>query len=262
MNKYISIACIVARSNLTYTGEVTSRVIFLGVILFIFLRLWQVTFMETGSMRLGGFTLKEMLWYLMVTEAITLSQPRLSRQIDEDVRSGGLAIKLVRPVFYPFYFLSTALGERWIRFFLNVAVGTVIALCFVGPIKLDTLSIPFLVLSAFFAFTLDSLFQVLIGLFAFWFEDTSGLYLIYSRLTMILGGVIIPVTLFPEWSQPIVRALPFSAMIWGPAGQFVHPDLGSFSELVLRQAITLALLLLALHFVWLQAVSKVSANGG
>jgi len=77
--KYYWIALTSAKSNLAYLGEVGSRVVFLGVILYIFLRLWQVTYSETHSTSLGGLTLPQMLWYLALTESIILSGPRSGR---------------------------------------------------------------------------------------------------------------------------------------------------------------------------------------
>lgn len=90
--KYGWLGWISARSNLAYIAEVGSRVIFLAIVLFIFLRLWQVTFAETKRDVLGGLTLAQMLWYLMVTESITLSAPRVAYLVDQDVRTGSLAI--------------------------------------------------------------------------------------------------------------------------------------------------------------------------
>jgi ABC-2 type transport system permease protein len=41
-----------------------------------------------------------MLWYLMMTESILLSAPRVSMEIDEDVRTGRLSVQLLRPLSY------------------------------------------------------------------------------------------------------------------------------------------------------------------
>src|SRR5271163_3836498 len=106
LRKYAWVGLISARSNLAYMSEVLSRTIFLGVILYIFLRLWQVAYDQTRSTSLGGLSLKEMLWYLMIAESIMLSAPRVSQAVDEDVRTGALAVQLIRPISYPLYRLS------------------------------------------------------------------------------------------------------------------------------------------------------------
>ncbi len=101
MSKYFYIALTSIRSKLAYLGEILSKTIFLFVVLYIFLCLWRVTFAETSQTTLGGLTLKQMLWYLVVTESIIMSLPPIATLVDSDVRTGALAVQLVRPLSYP-----------------------------------------------------------------------------------------------------------------------------------------------------------------
>jgi ABC-2 type transport system permease protein len=260
--KYLWVALTAARSNLAYLGEVATRVLFLGVILYIFLRLWTVTYAETGAAQLGGLTLAQMLWYLAMTEAITLSAPRVSEEVDQDVRTGSLAVQLIRPLSYPLYRLGTTLGERLVRFALNASIGAAIVLFFVGPIAFSAQGLALFALSLPFAFVLDFLGLFLIGLAAFWLEDTGGLRLIYSRVTMVLGGMLLPLELFPEALQPLLRALPFASIIYGPARLFVQPDLPFLRDLLLRQGVFILLYTLLVALVYRVAVRRINANGG
>lgn len=262
LNKYCFVAWITLRSNLAYFGEVSSRLVFLGVILFIFLRLWQVTYGENKTSTLGGLSLSQMLWYLTVTEAIILSGPLVTKNVDSDVRTGSLSVQLTRPFSYPLYCLSSNLGERLLRFLLNLVVGAVITLTFVGPIEFGIGGLSMFFVSIPFAFVLDFLIQFLIGLGAFWMEDTSGIFLIYSRLRMILGGIYIPIELFPDWTQPLLKALPFSSLVYGPAHLFVHPELRELLELMVRQGIAILIVGLAVWFVFRTALRRLFVNGG
>ncbi|MBD2472841.1 ABC-2 family transporter protein [Nostoc sp. FACHB-145] len=133
-----------------------------------------------------------MLWYLGITESIVLSAPTIAQEVDEDVRTGALAMQLIRPLSYPLYRLWTSLGERTVRFGLNLTVSIALALLFVGFIPLNLPGILLFLLSLPLAFVLDFLATFLVGLGAFWLENTTGLMLIYSRITMILGGMLIP----------------------------------------------------------------------
>ena len=260
--KYSWIALTAARSNLAYFGEVLARTLFLAVILYIFLRLWQVTYGETGASQLGGLTLAQMLWYLAMTEAITLSAPRVAAEIDQDVRTGALAVQLIRPLAYPLARLWTTLGERVVRFALNAAVGVAIVLLFVGPIPLSALGLLMLLPALALSFTLEFLGQLLIGLAAFWLEDTSGLMLIYSRVTMILGGMLIPIELFPPAVQPILRALPFASIVYGPARLFVHPSATFLADLLVRQGLAIGVFALLAWMVYRAGVRRIHSNGG
>ena len=106
------------------------------------------------------------------------------------MRTGALAVQLIRPLSYPLYRLWTTLGERLVRFLLNIVVGAAIAFLFVGPIPLSLAGLCLFIPALLLAFILDFLGHFLVGLGAFWLEDTSGLMLIYSRVTMILGGML------------------------------------------------------------------------
>lgn len=261
-NKYLWIARTSAKSNIAYFGEVGSRIIFLGVILFIFLRLWQVTYQETGANELGGLTLSQMLWYLAITESIILSAPRVSQTVDQDVRTGQLAVHLIKPLSYPLYCLGNCLGERSVRFALNLIVGLLVVSFFVGPIPLQLNSVLFLLVALPMAFVLDFLFNFLIGLGAFWLEDTTGIMLIYSRITMILGGMLIPIELFPEVMQPVLKALPFASIVYGPARMFVSPNGNELISLVINQGVAICFATLLVFSVYRLASNRIFANGG
>lgn len=262
LSKYIWIAATAARSNLSYFGEAVSRVAFLGVIMYIFLRLWQVTYAEMGATSLGGLTLAQMIWYLAVTEAIMLSVPRTSTQVDQDVRTGAVAMQLIRPLSYPLYQLSVCLGERVVRFALNIMVGALLCAIFVGVDAVSLTGVIMLLVVLPLAFTLDFLGNFMIGLCAFWIEDTAGITLIYSRLTMILGGMLIPIELFPEFIQPVLRALPFASVVYGPARMLVSPGLEELCRLLAMQAAGVLVFSLLVAFVYSRAIRRVHAHGG
>jgi ABC-2 type transport system permease protein len=262
LRKYAWIGLTSARSNLAYLGEVATRVIFLGVILYIFLQLWRATYAQTGAIQLGGLTLTQMLWYLAMTESIILSGPRVAQEVDQDVRTGALSIQLIRPLSYPLYRLWNTLGERLTRFVLNALVGATIALLFVGPIPLSLAGLALFVPTLLLAFVLDFLGHFLIGLAAFWLEDTSGLMLIYTRVTMILGGMLLPIELFPDSWQPLIKALPFASIVYGPARMFIHPNLAYLGELVLRQGVAILLFAAAVALVYRVALKRIHAHGG
>jgi ABC-2 type transport system permease protein len=262
VGKYLYVGRTAVRSNLAYVGEVAARVIFLGVLLYIFLQLWRVTYAETGEERLGGLTLAQMLWYLAVTESITLSAPAVAPEIDNDVRTGAIAVHLLRPLSYPLYRLWATLGERAVRFAINALVGGAIAFLFVGPIPLSARGLAIFAAALPLAFVLDFTAYLTIGLCAFWLENTSGLVLIYSRVTIILGGTLLPINLFPDSVQALVGYLPFANVVYGPSRMLVEPDAAFLAGLLARQAALIAVISLVASAVYAAAVRRIHAHGG
>lgn len=262
VRKYLAIAELSARSNLAYISEVGSRLFFLAVVLYIFMKLWQATYANADASKLGGLTLNEMIWYLAVTESIIMSSPRVSQAVDEDVRTGTVAVQLVRPLSYPLYRLAHSLGERTVRFFVTLLAASLIALVLVGPLPSAPLGYLFLLCAIPLAFMLDFFGYFLVGLAAFWMEDTSGLNLLYSRMTMILGGMLVPLELFPEFWQGPLRLLPFSNIVYGPARAFVHPELTTLLVVLGNQIIWVSIFGAAVWLVYSKALNRIAAHGG
>lgn len=260
--KYGYVAYTAIRSNLAYVGEVVARALFLCVILYIFLQLWTVTYEETGAKRLAGLTLAQMLWYLAITEAIVLSTPRVAPLVDEDVRTGAVTVYLLRPLSYPLYRMWTAFGERFVRFAINLVVAGGITWAIVGPIPMSAQGLALFALAIPMAFLLDNLANLSIGLAAFWIENTNGLVLVYSRVTMILGGMLLPIELFPAWLERIAIVLPFSSVVYGPARMFVAPDVEFLGALLARQAAAVVVFGALATGVYAFAVRRIHAHGG
>lgn len=262
LRKYVFVALLSARSNVVYLAEVMSRVVFLGVILYVFSQLWKLIFAHCTSGRLGDLTLEEMVWYLTVTEAITLSAPRVSANVDLDVRSGALVTYLQRPLSYPLYSLANNFGERAVRFLVNLVAGAIVASLLVGPQSLKPAGLAFFIVALPLAFAVDFFATFLIGLGAFWLEDTSGIFLIYSRISMIFGGMLFPITLFPKAVASVLEWLPFAAISYGPAHLLVSPSGDEFVSILMKQVLGLAVFALTVFLAYEQASKRVFVNGG
>ncbi len=260
--KYTAIMRVSIASNLAYVMEVIFRALLLIVLVFVLGQLWTTTYTSRGITTLDGFSISDMVWYLVIAETIALSLPQLTRRIDQDVRSGQLAYLLGRPCNYVFYNFAQYLGERLVRLAMNGIVGAIVALIFVGLPHFTWMGIVAWPLVTFFALCIDFVAYFSIGLLAFWTEETSSFALIFNRLTLVLGGVLAPITIFPEPLRSIALILPFSTILYGPARTLVHFEADQFVLLLLHQLIMLAIggvILLAIYQV---AIRRVNINGG
>ncbi|MFI4963451.1 MAG: ABC transporter permease [Legionellales bacterium] len=260
--KYIALATISAKSSLAYFGEVMAVVIFLTVVLFILLKLWQAAYLYQGQKLLGGLGLVQMMMYLMITEACTMSATRIADLVDEDVRTGIITAQLVRPIYYTLAQLSRNLGERGVRFATNLVLGSLVIFMLIGKLQLNPSAFLMLLIVMPLAFTIDFLGNFMIGLTAFWIENSSGFALLYSRLSWILGGMLLPMDLFPSWCHDLLYILPFSQVLYGPARLFVDPSWGQLVSLVIRQLISILFMSFLMWIVYRRAMRQVFSNGG
>ena len=75
-------------------------------------------------------------------------------------------------------------------------------------------------------------------------------------------ATLIPLELFPERLQPILRALPFAGIVYGPARMFVLPDLAFLADLALRQGIAIGVFAVLVALVYRMALGRIYSNGG
>jgi ABC-2 type transport system permease protein len=249
-------------SRLAYMGEVLVRTIFMVLVLYTFTQLWQATNQSQDVLSATGFNISQLIWYLAFTEAITLSVSRMDREVDREVRSGDLAYRIARPLPYPLYHLGASLGDRVLRFVLNLLVGIGVALVFVGPVQITFLGLIAGLSTALVAFVVDFVYSFSISLLSFWVEDTDGLHLLYSRCAMILGGLLIPLDAYPDWLGNIARALPFQYLVYQPARLFVQGDVSQWLNVIAVQLLLVGIGLIPLVVLYRAGLQRVSAQGG
>lgn len=260
--KYSAVLQVSIANNLAYIMEVFFRALLLIVLVFIIGQLWKTTFSVRGASTLSGFTISDMVWYLVAAETIAMSMPSLTRRIDMEVRSGQLAYLLGRPCSYILYNYAQYMGERLVRLLINAIIGVALALLIVGLPHFTWMGVIAWPLVTLLALSIEFVAYFSIGLLAFWTEDTNAFSFVFSRLTLVLGGVLAPIEIFPQPLRGIAQALPFSTILYGPARTLVHFEAGRFGWLLVQQVITLGVGSLILLAVYGVAIRRVNINGG
>lgn len=259
--KYLAVLSVSAANNLAYLWAVIFRAFFLVVVVYILSQLWRVT-MALHSALLPGFTVNSLVWYLAAAETIALSMPALTQRIDQEVRSGELAYLLGRPCSYVLYNYARYLGERLVNLLLNGVVAVCVALVIAGPPDFGWQGVLIWPLMVLLAISIEFVCYFAIGLLAFWTESTQSFSFIFSRLTLVLGGVLAPIDIFPQPLRSIAQVLPFSTILYGPSRMLIHFEADLFGRMVLQQVLTLAVAGLLLGLLYTLATRRVSINGG
>ncbi len=219
--KYLEVARIACAGRMAFFGDFLARPLFFAVILFVFFQLWEKVFTPDRPV-VAGFSVSETLWYLVMTEAILLSTPRFDGRVDDEIKSGSIAYLLQRPCNYVWYHVFWGLGESLPIFFLNACSGGLVAYLLLGKISFIWTGIPLVFTAVTGAMILYIFVALCIALLAFWIEDTTPFFWIYQKMLFICGGLMIPLDFFPDWVRPILDALPFRTILYGPAKLFVQ----------------------------------------
>jgi ABC-2 type transport system permease protein len=256
--KYAAFARISAAQARREPGELYGRVLFFAVVLGVFSSLWRAV--AEAGMPLAASP-KALVWYLAATEWILLSTPPIYLEIQEAIRRGDVAYRLGRPVSYLMAEYATGLGLLALRLPVMGLTAFACAFAFSGwipPLGVFAMVVPF---GAVAAALLTALYLG-IGLLGFWLQDITPVYWVWQKLMFVLGGLMLPLTLYPNAIQRLATLTPFPTLLAWPAS-FVLGTGG-----VTPRALGLHLLMwsgvtaLALYAMFRRAVAEVTINGG
>ena len=260
MKKYFEIAKINFLNSFAYFGEFFFHAIFILLILFIFTNMWKAVY--SGKELIEGFTLSMMIWYLLMAESIVTSSPGFVKEVNTEVQNGEIAYKLNKPYNYILYHFAKSFSRRIINFTVTFILGAVLIYFLIGGFDFKIYSLFFLVLILFLAMTLDFFISMSIALLSFWLEDSNSLRWIYDKLLFTIGGMLVPLEIFPTWLAKIAGVLPFSFIAYSPAKLFVRFSFVDFFNVFAIQISYIIIFGCITWIIYKRGVRRLNVNGG
>ncbi len=259
LRKAIAFARIAARQRIHDRAAVVGRMGFFALILFIFTRLWTVV-LEGDP--IDGASVDNFVWYLAITEWIVLSVPLVHVDIEQDVRNGDLVYRLTRPLPYPIAKLAEGVGDLLVRMVALGVFGVALAFAYTGTVPLSPLQAALTVGLGVSAGALTLVFYTTLGLCAFWVHDTRPFYWMWQKAAFVLGGLIVPLQLYPAWLRRVADLSPFSALLNGPGRMALGGSLSDAGWVVVKLSVWTVVAGLLLGAVYRRAVRAVAVGGG
>jgi ABC-2 type transport system permease protein len=256
--KYAAFSRVAAAQARRERGELYARVAFFAVILGVFSSLWRAV--GEAGMPLAADP-KALVWYLAATEWILLSAPPIHIDIQEAIRRGDVAYCLSRPVSFVIAEFAASLGLLAVRAPLLGLTAFVCAFAFTGwtpPLSALARIVPF----GFVASALITALYLWIGLLAFWLQDVSPVYWVWQKLMFVLGGLMLPLELYPAFVMRVAAFTPFPALLAEPASFVFRNHVitpGVLAENLLFWSCATAL---AVGWTFRRAAVALTINGG
>ena len=258
--KYRAVVAIAMRQAAAARVVFLGRAVFYVMLLLIYARIWQLVASQ-GS--LGAFGRTDLIWYLAVTEWIALSMPPVHTEIESDIRSGNIAYLLPRPVSYFWMRFAEGLGTLLTRMAVLGLFGFGFAFALGGGLPTGgVLALICGALTAVVAATLNLVFYAMIGLSAFFIEDTSPVYWVWQKLSFVFGGLMFPLDMYPSALQKIANATPFPSLLYAPGRIAIGAEPAFLWCSTLHLAAWTLVAVFAAHFAYRRALKALELNGG
>ncbi|MDA1044906.1 MAG: ABC-2 family transporter protein, partial [Verrucomicrobia bacterium] len=186
--------------------------------------LWAAIFRHQGVERIGMFSFPALiLYYLMAPVMLKLIQGQEMGNISTEIYEGSLNRYLVYPVSY-FRFKLTTSAAHSLVYAVQFILMAMLFTLFVGipdPFCISPVSVLQSMLALLGAAYLHFVIVATIELTAFWADNVWSLVVIVRFATGLLGGAMIPLSLFPEWSQDMLLLMPFAYFVSFPLTCFL-----------------------------------------
>ena len=177
--------------------------------------LWRAIFATTGADTLGGYTFPTLMTYLIGVNLIgrVVRGADLQMGIATEIYDGGLS----RYFLYPTRYLPVKYAQHLGSIFpeiLQMFLFTGILIAAVGlpaesgvTVGTILLALPLLLIANLLYFLLSTPIQLV----AFWADNVWSLGVLLRFTSLLLGGAMLPLSMFPEQAAELLRWLPFVA---------------------------------------------------
>jgi ABC-2 type transport system permease protein len=201
------------RKRMSYRLDfwVTTVLVFVSSILIPWF-FWGAIYAQADGEEINGYSLKEMLLYICV--AILVGRLVRGAEHVADVADDIYQGTLNRYLLYPANYLSMKYPQHLgglLPNILQMFIFLPLAILVVGDQA--SISFPSLLLAIPLLLLANLLFYLMVfplQAVAFWADNVWSLMIMLRMASILLGGAMVPLALFPEAARDILRFLPFA----------------------------------------------------
>src|SRR5579859_4386357 len=264
---YLAVARTACRRQLAYRTANLAGLLTNAFFGYLRASLFLALFSGSAAATIGGYGVQAAATYTWATQALIMILNLWGWwEVETTIRSGDVVTDLARPFSYLGYWLARDYGRAAYFVVLRALPSLLLGqLTLGGGLRWPASVLQWLLLGASLVLAVAAAFawRFLVNLSAFWTTDARGLGGLANGMVLFLGGFLVPLRFFPDWSQPVLFHLPFAAMIQVPSDIFVGRLDGADAALALVGEAAWALALLAVaQLVVSFAVRRVSVQGG
>lgn len=230
------------------------------VFFFIKYQLWHAIYQGNTDIIIGNFNLEQMIQYHVWGFLIALiAQANGSWNLSEDIRMGRISSYLIYPFQFHEYHTASFISFQMIQLF--IASFTLLMIVFANLAPLPNIySLLSGTLFTFYIGLFWFVLQYLVGILAFWLEETWIIRVIISIVSYFLSGAIIPLDLYPTWLTSVLDYTPFPYLTYYPIQIFMERSVNlSVGYLVI--SLWMIILMLLIKLVWSRGIKMYTAAG-
>lgn len=264
---FLEILKLQLKTSFQYRGSFLLSLLLNPVMLILFISVLQTIYDGDSQKLILGYSLSQMIWYFAAIRffySLVWSYP--DREISEEVLSGGMVLRLLKPISLLKWEFAKALANKFSSFLFEFIPSLLIYFIMVFPSFMTPESLLKYLLLSVTGFVMFFLIGFLIGTTAFLLHNTEAMQSIKFILINFAAGASIPIEFYPASLQDFVLSMPFKYLFYVPV-QFLlnKPEVSGLNYFLIEWSVqlswTLAFYILCRIFVNLM-IRKYNSVGG
>lgn len=212
---YLKMISLSFQNSITYKIEYFTSVLNAFLYIFIFVSVWSSLIPEKEI--INGISKDMMVSYAVLSTLIKSTFARSQFFLSSKVRTGEIAVELMKPISLPLLYFSDMVGKTLFQVFARGFPILFVSL-FLYKIQFSIqpeILIKFLVLYIL-SFLLYFFISFFISSLSFYFVEIFPFWILYFAMVTLLSGGIIPIDFFPESIRSLILLTPFPYLFYFP----------------------------------------------
>lgn len=266
MKFYIRILINSFHQNFAYKFNVITQLLGLLFNLTIQITIWIALYQgqKLTVTNSGNISINEVLTYIALSTLLgALINNNVISMLDEKIKTGLIAMDLIKPFNLWTIFLSTVIGENLFKLLFQcvpviIVVGLAVDISYPPPLY----ALVFII-ALINAFLIYFLLCFLLGLTGFWYFTIWHLEQLLTDLVKLFAGAWIPLWFFPDYLNSLSNFLPFKYIYYVPINIYLQKlSLGNALGALLLQCLWLIILMAGSYIIWKKGIKKLVIQGG
>lgn len=266
MSAYLAFARSAFLASLAYRNEVWANLFGKVVQIFARVAVWLAVYAGVGTTVVNGISLQQMVTYALLGGIVmgAMRHEKVLNEIGRSLKTGDVAVWLLKPLFYPAYLFANESGGFAYRLLTQVIPTIAFTALFYGMLPPDSLFHGAMFLAYWLlAFAMLFLMSAFAGLIAFWLMTSFSLDWMLGALLHLFAGLLVPLWFYPEPLATVARHLPFAWVAYYPNAVYLGQL--SVTDTLLYFGLGLfwvALFLAGVLGLWHRAATRITVQGG
>ena len=230
------------------------------VLIGVFASIFSITpFDELNGM--AAINQTTMIWYFTVTELVIFIVSYRYIEVREEILAGQVGCLITRPLPYWLMKLSEWTGRSLAQAMVLAPAGFLFAALLTGHWPWTPWHLLVLGLALAGATLLMLMTHFMVGLLELWGPNARPAHWINQKTTFLLGGLILPLAVYPDGLREVAMLTPYAAMLHGPASLVFGPSVGATAMMLALLMAWLGIVGMAVLWLYRRALATIGRSG-